>query len=122
MDYDPERSEQSNVTMSEGPLELTTCPSLPATVMQPPREVVLLMDAISILNLGVELILPALSGGPACSSRRSTLLAVCAMLSRSLGSCFDVSRDLSESWLYIWGLVEFDSLGSRGRLTTKGGV
>ena len=61
MDYDPERSEQSNVTMSEGPLESTTCHSLAATIMQPPREVVLLMDAISILNLGVELILPASS-------------------------------------------------------------
>ena len=65
--------------------------------MQPPREVVLLMNAISILNLGVELILPTSSGGLTCSSRRSVLLAVCAMLSRSLGSCFDASRDLSES-------------------------
>ena len=90
--------------------------------MQPPREVALFMNAILILNLGEELILPASSGDPACPSRRSTLLAVCAMLSRSLGSCFDASRDLSESWLYTWGLVEFDSLGSRGRLTTKGGV
>ena len=57
-----------------------------------------------------------------CFYRQLALSTVRAILSRLLGSCSDASKVRRNYRFNTGGLVEFDSLGSRGRLTTKGGV